>query len=103
MKFNLGPHTIQVIYDDNTGFTSRLSGLCEWDKNVIRLDGTLEGTIHDHVLWHEITHMILHVMGKEKLMFDEEFVNTFSGLLTQAINSMEESWEGDDEEDPMLF
>ena len=40
--------------------------------------------------WHELTHAILHQMGRTDLNEDEGFVNTFSSFLSGAINTMEE-------------
>jgi predicted SprT family Zn-dependent metalloprotease len=37
--------------------------------------------------WHELTHAILHDMGRDTLNRDEKFVTGFANRLTQAINS----------------
>ena len=37
--------------------------------------------------WHELTHAILHEMGRIRLRNDEQFVSEFASLLTKAINS----------------
>ena len=91
MKFNLGPHTIQVIYEENKVFTSEFEGVAELDDLIIRLDKKLEGTRHDHVLWHEILHSILHHMGKDELKYDEELVHGMSGFIVQVLNTMREN------------
>ena len=39
--------------------------------------------------WHELTHAILHQMGRTDLNDDEAFVNTFSSFLSEAVNTME--------------
>jgi predicted SprT family Zn-dependent metalloprotease len=38
-------------------------------------------------LWHEITHAILHEMGRHKLNKDEKFVTEFAKTLSDAILS----------------
>jgi hypothetical protein len=42
----------------------------------------------NEVLWHEITHAVLHEMGSA-LNNDERFVTQFSKLLSQAIDTAE--------------
>ena len=37
--------------------------------------------------WHEVTHAILHDMGRDTLNRDERFVTEFAHRLTKAINS----------------
>lgn len=37
--------------------------------------------------WHEVTHAILHEMGRDTLNRDEKFVTEFAHRLTKAINS----------------
>lgn len=39
--------------------------------------------------WHELTHAVLHQMGRTDLNEDEGFVNTFSSFLSGAVNTME--------------
>lgn len=41
----------------------------------------------DDSFWHELTHAILHEMGRVRLRNDERFVTEFAHLLTKAINS----------------
>lgn len=47
--------------------------------------------------WHELTHAILHQMGKTDLNDDESFVNTFSSFLSGAVDTMEERHVCDEE------
>jgi len=37
--------------------------------------------------WHEVTHAILHDMGRDTLNRDEKFVTEFAHRLTKAINT----------------
>jgi predicted SprT family Zn-dependent metalloprotease len=37
--------------------------------------------------WHEVTHAILHDMGRDTLNKDEKFVTEFAHRLTKAINT----------------
>lgn len=46
-------------------------------------------SLRRQTFFHELTHAILTCMNNE-LNHDESFVNTFSHLLSQAIDSMEE-------------
>lgn len=41
----------------------------------------------DDSFWHELTHAILHEMGRKRLCNNEAFVTEFANLLTKAINS----------------
>lgn len=40
-----------------------------------------------NTFWHELTHAILHDMGKDKLNRDEAFVSAFADRLDQAIKT----------------
>jgi len=44
----------------------------------------------EEILWHEVCHATLISLGRHDLSDDETFVCSFSTLLTQAINSMED-------------
>lgn len=46
-------------------------------------------TMYEHTFLHELTHAVLHSMD-HPLYEDEAFVDTFSGLLHQALTSEKE-------------
>lgn len=43
----------------------------------------------EHTFFHELTHFILDAMVESELRTNEKFVDVFSGLLHQALTSME--------------
>lgn len=47
-------------------------------------------SLRRQTFFHELVHAILSCMCRTELNKDESFVNTFSSLLSQAIDSMEE-------------
>lgn len=55
------------------------------DKNLILIKRTKRSLMW-HTFWHELTHAVLDMMNND-LSFDEAFVDNFSGLLAQAVNS----------------
>lgn len=65
-----------------------------WDKQEISIasntpSGTHKYSVSDkaNTFWHELTHAILHDMGKDKLNRDEAFVTAFANRLDQAIKT----------------
>ena len=48
----------------------------------------ISGTALEHIFWHEATHAMLYVMGHD-LYANEQFVDTFSGLVHQIITTAE--------------
>lgn len=60
-------------------------GFYNYEKQQIEIkDGG--GTMPAHIFTHELTHAILSAMG-HKLNNDEAFVDQFSGLLQQALET----------------
>lgn len=60
-------------------------GMYSADKQLIELRDN-GGTLTGHVFTHELTHAILSAMG-HKLNNSEAFVDQFSGLLSQALET----------------
>lgn len=88
-QFTLGGINWQVITQDRTD----VHGICEPDLLRIILSSRMSNQQHkDLVFYHELTHAILNVMGND-LYSNEEFVNTFSTLLHQAISTLKDNKE----------
>ena len=95
-EFLINGQTVKVIFDDEKMHKEGALGLCYSDQNKIYLSRT---TIDDgkkiklpadkiqSVYIHEVVHYILHTMGEVELSANEKFVETFSSLLHQFLNS----------------
>ena len=93
-KFKLFGQTINVLKNDSLAFANGTIGEAHIGKNKIVLqrstkDYKMTKEQEEATYFHELTHMILFLMGKEMLAQDEEFVSIFSNLLHQAIVSAE--------------
>lgn len=87
-RFQIYGRTIEVELRDELVESNNHLGLAQYDKNRILLrKGMLEGQ-EDHVFLHELVHVILCAMDHE-LYDNEPFVETFSGLLHQALSTAE--------------
>lgn len=93
-SFKLLGKTITVQYDNDLRYRENCSGEARYRTNTIHLQPssgswpvTQEST--EHTFLHELTHHILQAQGKTDLRNDEEFVDLFSGLLHQALTTME--------------
>jgi hypothetical protein len=65
-----------------------------YSKNVIEIQKNNGGItrpteMQEHTFLHELTHFILNAMGESELRGNEKFVDVFSGLLHQALVTME--------------
>ena len=65
-----------------------------WDTKEIHIASNTPSGTHKYsaseksnTFWHELTHAILHDMGKDKLNKDEKFVSDFADRLDQAIKT----------------
>jgi hypothetical protein len=85
-SFRLMAHTIKVKAVPAEKWKHKdCVGFYNYDKQQIELrDG--DGTMPGHIYAHELVHAILSAMG-HKLNSDEAFVDQFSGLLQQAMDS----------------
>lgn len=80
-----------VEYDDLE--RAEADGMCEFHKHKIILDYRLlrknkEDALR-HTFLHELTHAILFHLNEDILNANEQFVDTFSGLLHQALTTGE--------------
>jgi hypothetical protein len=88
--FKVFGYTIHVIWDKSLeDRTPPDWGEADLTKGTIRLNPKLEHeseALRLHVYLHELTHIILDAFRPD-LSADEAFVETFSGLLAQALDS----------------
>lgn len=92
-KFTVLNHTFKVRMVDNivTNGEVRLGECCK-DLCVVDIathshTDPIPDSVMEHTFFHEITHVILDIMGEERLSSDEKFVDVFSGLLHQVIKT----------------
>jgi len=93
-RFQLMGQTIEVVYDASLNDVDDNVGQTRYRRNQIALQKNVEGVFRpqskiEQTFCHELIHWILYMFGEEKLRLDEKFVDTFSGLLHQAITTME--------------
>lgn len=93
-KFRLFGTTIDVVWDNKRCNDTNAYGLSEYSQSKITLstkDGG-ESLSKDRMIdcfYHERTHSILDAMNEGELSKNEKFVDVFSKLLRQAIESSE--------------
>lgn len=91
--FKLLGQTYKVEYNNDKCDGANAYGLASFNENTIYLatevaNKPIAKDAIEHTFFHELTHMILHSMGKEKLNADEKFVDLFGGMLHQVATSM---------------
>jgi len=64
-------------------------GLCDPETHTIKIRASLPEQAQQATFYHELVHAILFTMGKTN--HDEEFVDTFGGLLHQYTRTMNET------------
>jgi hypothetical protein len=82
---------IKIIKSRTLLSRTGMFGECDFNKHKIYIQqSTRKHKITEEqlslTLDHEVLHMILYLSGYDKLMYDEIFINTVSGLLNQYIN-----------------
>lgn len=88
-SFKLGGKRIRVIVDDDycsqehlwgeADFTEMIITLCHKTKSIKYPKGrVLKKSVKEKTFFHELIHHILNSMGKEKLSYDEDFVEAFA-------------------------
>jgi hypothetical protein len=93
-RFKLFSTTIDVSFDNKLLNEKKMYGFCDYGSCKIVLSD-VEGEIpltKDRILdtfYHERTHAILDAMNETKLSNNEKFVDVFSKLLRQAIETSE--------------
>lgn len=91
--FKLLGQTYKVEYNNDKCDGASAYGLASFSENTIYLatevnNKPIAQDAIEHTFFHELTHMILHSMGKEKLNADEKFVDLFGGMLHQVATTM---------------
>lgn len=56
-------------------------------RSAVDLDYRFTNKQRGETFWHELTHAILHDMGKHKLNCDERFVTEFAERLDEAVRT----------------
>jgi len=91
-EFKLMGETIRVKYVSGLVFDTDNTGEAYFRRNEIRLQKNEDGwrinpekTEHDFC--HEVVHHILFKMSERELTNNEKFVDTFAGLLHQALTT----------------
>ena len=94
-QVKIGKTKIQILkpYAVKVGRSS-CRGCYDWEKKEINIANYTPSGSHKYspsdkanTFWHELTHAILHDMGKDKLNRDEAFVSDFADRLDQAIKT----------------
>ena len=91
-KFQLFGTTVNVVFDNKRCNDKSVYGLFDYSKSEITMS-TVEGVesiSEDKIMdtfYHERTHAILNAMHEDELSSNEKFVDVFSKLLRQAIES----------------
>jgi Zn-dependent peptidase ImmA (M78 family) len=88
-KFKLMGETITVKWSDDI-LKDDSYGVTHEKRNEIIIQAVdIPEEKKEHTFYHELTHHILYMMGENKLSQNEKFVDMFSGLLHQAIQTAE--------------
>ena len=91
-RFKLMGRTVEVKYIDSLHQVTENMGEAHYRNNEIHLQSSTKGmhrpqSCLEQTFFHELVHFILFCMGEDNT--EEKFVDTFSGLLHQAITTME--------------
>ncbi len=93
-KFKLFGTTINVVWNNERMNDKGCYGLSDYGKAEINLSNTqgVDKLANDRMMdtfYHERTHIILDSMNESELSDNEKFVDVFSKLLRQSIESAE--------------
>jgi predicted SprT family Zn-dependent metalloprotease len=93
-RFKLLGHTIEVSEEPARYFERNAYGACSYEGKWIKL--VPKGESHpvtqssvEHTFLHELTHILLYHTEQSQLTDNEKFVDVLSGLLHQALTTME--------------
>jgi len=101
VRFKLMGQTISVIYNPKLIQENDWTGLASYRRNAIEIMPPSEANVKnsdqlEHTFIHELIHHILYYAGASlhetdpsKMHADEGFVDTFAGLLHQALVTAE--------------
>jgi hypothetical protein len=93
-SFKLLGQTITVEVADHLASHNGTLGEARAIQNSILLQRNVDGfpipeTQKEHILLHEIFHLILGAMGQEELAGEESFIDLLAGLTHQVLSTME--------------
>lgn len=92
-QFKLNGKCIKVVVDDEycndgnlNGYKCPILGEADFSEKIVRLANTykqkkIRRKEKETTYFHELIHMILDSMGKDKLKYDEDFVDLFAERL----------------------
>lgn len=94
--FTLGPHRIEVKIVSSEEMEKVASdapwGLCDFANCIIYVQKVRKGfprKTQIHAFWHEYFHMLLYMVGRERLSRDEVLVDQLGALQMQAFQTAE--------------
>ena len=93
-SFNLLHKKYTVDYDDDLVKSKDADGNISYSRCLITLQGNYneceyDNEVHADTFCHEVVHAILHEMGEYELNEGERFVDGFSKILNQFLETME--------------
>lgn len=82
-EFKLNGKIIKVIIDDSYCNQEKCYGEADFSEKIITLcdrysGSKLKKSEKEKTYFHELVHMILDSMGKDRLKYDENFVDEFA-------------------------
>lgn len=85
-KFKLNGKVINVVIDDEYCTKEKCLGEADFEERLITLCRKNAGKSvtkrdREQTFFHELVHMILDSMGKDRLKYDEDFVDLFATRL----------------------
>lgn len=78
--------SVQVFAHEDWKLKTEACGIYYPDVHEIHLIENPPSEL-EHAFYHELTHAILDMLSYDKLYGDEQFVDSFSGLLHQALKT----------------
>lgn len=88
-EFTIFGQTIKVemVKDLTNSDGASLYGEAVYGKNLIRINTSFPREKQEWTFLHELLHHILNALSEDNATQDEKFVDTFSGLLHQALTT----------------
>jgi len=85
-KFKLNGNVIKVVIDDSYCSDDGCYGEADFSQMAITICEKFRGkklpkNIREQTYYHELVHMILDSLGKNRLKYDEDFVEGFAQRL----------------------
>lgn len=89
-KFMLMGREIKVVWSDDLIGREDASGRASWRRGTLEIQKPgksheADESYSEQVFCHELVHLILWAMSEDDLSENERFVDTFGGLLHQAM------------------